>query len=123
MASSIDGGRLMSTSMLTGWPDPLVKQNVSMAFAWSANDTASRVFGKPTQHLSDQDSPLIFSYSLDTGLAAGTQPYNVRLSTEGNKTNPFLQCNMAALNKTRYLLKLTGRSWSFCVFAAGRYAP
>ena len=62
-----------------GWTDPLVRTNISMAFAWPANDTASKTLNKPTQQLSYTDSPLIFSYTLDTGLRAGTHPYNVSL--------------------------------------------
>lgn len=49
-----------------------------MAFAWPANDTASRLFGVPTTWLTHQNSPLIFDYSLDTGLARDKEPYNVR---------------------------------------------
>ena len=59
--------------------DPLLQQNVSMAFAWPANDTAENVLGKPTTELSWRDSPLIFQYSLSTGTSREREPYEVRL--------------------------------------------
>lgn len=63
-----------------GWTDPLLQQNVSMGFAWPANDTASSVLGKPTVQLSWRDSPLIFQYSISTGRSRGREPFDVRFS-------------------------------------------
>jgi len=54
-----------------------VHQNVSMAFAWPANDTAAAVLGRPTEQLSWTDSPLIFQFNLTTGKTQGQQPYGV----------------------------------------------
>lgn len=67
--------------MSAGWRDPLLQQNVSMAFAWPANDTASAVLGKPTEQLSWTDSPLIFQYNISTGRARGREPFDVSTRT------------------------------------------
>lgn len=62
---------------IAGWPDPLVHQNVSMGFAFPSNNTPPALYGAPLEQLDYADSPLIFSYSLDTGVSAKTKPYNV----------------------------------------------
>ena len=64
-------------SSSAGWPYPLVQQNVSMAFAWPANGTASAGLGRPTQQLSWTDSPLLFQYNQTTGKTKGQQPFAV----------------------------------------------
>lgn len=72
---------VMSAGCTSGWTDPLLQQNVSLGFAWPANDTASSVLSKSTVDLTWRDSPLIFQYSLSTGASRYKQPYWVNYFT------------------------------------------